>query len=185
MAKRRGGGPGAARNQGGMRDGKSVTQAEAAAIDKKAAEKAKAKAERKAKNQKKREVKKAAVKLVLDIVKGSALYGDGDEGTIAAVKLLTPGQRFGGTRTGVADIMVVAFTSEPVIDEDTIWSEYKLGRKEMRGICVNLIKKREPEKRMWISFDADEGMYTLEGEGADAPEGWLGYTPVDMEELEI
>jgi len=166
-----------------MRDGKSVTQAEAAAIDKKAAEKAKAKAERKAKNQKKREVKKAAVKLVLDIVKESDRSEESE--VKAAVKLLTPGQRFGGTRTGVADIMVVAFTSEPVIDEDTIWNEYKLGRKEMRGICVNLIKKREPEKRMWISFDADEGMYTLEGEGADAPEGWLGYTPVDMEELEI
>lgn len=175
MAKRRGGGPGAARN----------TAVVAETVDPKAAEKAKGKAERKAKNQKKRDAKKAAMKLVLTIVKESNQSDFEEDEVKAAVKLLTPGQRFGGTRTGIADIIVEAFTNEPVIEEDTIWSEYKLGRKEMRGICVNLIKKREPEKRMWISFDAEEGIYTLEGEGISAPDDWLGYTPVDMEDMEI
>ena len=174
MAKRRGGS--ATKNQGGIRDGKSVSVDEAKVIDK-------AKAERKARNQKKRDTYKAAIKMVLDIVKASAQSEEGE--VKAAVKLLTPGQRAGGTRTGIVDVIVQAFTKEPVIDEDTIWSEYKLGRKEMRGISVNLIKKREPEKRMWISFDADSGIYTLEAEGAEAPEDWLGYTPVDMEDMEI
>ncbi len=69
--------------------------------------------------------------------------------------------------------------------EDEIWAEHKLGRAEMRKVTVNLIKKEDPENRQWISFDPEEGIYTLEGMGENAPKGWTGYTPVKVEDIEI
>ena len=142
------------------------------------------KAEKKSKNQAKRANKKAALLTVLGVVKNSEDYAE-NETVVAAVKLLTPGARFGGTRTGVTDVIAEAFMENPTIDEDQIWGEYKLGRKEMRSICVNLIKKREADDRLWISFDAEAGLYTLETTGAEAPADWSGYTPVDMVDMEI
>ena len=130
-----------------------------------------------------REAKKEALKSLLAYVKENSQ----DENALAYCKILTPGVRFGGAqRTGVVSIIAGAFESEgDTIHEDQVWSDYKLGRSEMRKIAVNLIKKREPEKRLWISFDADTGVYTLEGSGPDAPAGWTGYTPVDMEEMDL
>lgn len=71
------------------------------------------------------------------------------------------------------------------VSEDQIWSDLKLGRAEMRKLTVNLIKKEAPEDRVWVSFNAEEGVYTCEGFGPDAPEGWTGYTPVKVEDIEI
>ena len=130
-----------------------------------------------------REAKKVALKSLLTYVKENSA----DEGVLALVKILTPGVRFGGTqKTGVVSIIADQFESEgDTMTEDSIWNDYKLGRAEMRKIRVNLIKKRDPEKRLWISFDADAGVYTLDGTGPEAPAGWTGYQPVDMEDMEI
>jgi len=139
------------------------------------------KAERKARNVVKRAAKKEALKKVLAFVKEND-----PEGLAVEVKLLTPGARFGGVaRTGRVEVIAEAFTNESQIDENVIWDEYKLGRREMRGISIGLIKKREPDNRLWISFDSETGIYTLEGTGADAPAGWTGYEPVDVEDLDI
>jgi len=139
------------------------------------------KAAKKAKSVAKRAAKKEALKKVLAFVKANTE----DEAALKAVKLLTPGQRFGGARTAKGDVIVEAFAEHDVIKEDTIWNQFKLGRAEMRKICVNLIKKKAPENRLWISFNPEKGVYALEGTGADAPDEWTGYTPVDMDDMDI
>jgi len=139
------------------------------------------KAAKKAKSVAKRAAKKEALKKVLAFVKANTE----DEAALKAVKLLTPGARFGGARAVKSDVIVAAFAEHDAIKEDTIWNQFKLGRAEMRKICVNLIKKKAPENRLWISFDPEKGVYALEGTGAEAPEDWTGYTPVDMDDMDI
>ena len=88
--------------------------------------------------------------------------------------------------TGVKAVVMGMFSEVgDVIEEDSIWEHNRLGRSEMRKATVNLIKKEKPEDRLWISFNPEEGTYVLEGTGADAPEGWTGYTPVKVEDIEI
>ena len=88
--------------------------------------------------------------------------------------------------TGVKAVVMGMFSDVgDTIDEDSIWEHNRLGRAEMRKATVNLIKKEKPEDRLWISFNPEEGVYALEGTGADAPEGWTGYTPVKIEDIEI
>lgn len=68
------------------------------------------------------------------------------------------------------------------VTEDDAWQKLRLDRSSMRKKCVLAIKKAKPEERVWVSFNATTGIYTLEGEGPNPPEGWLGYVPVDVEE---
>jgi len=136
---------------------------------------------RKAKNVAKRTAKKDAIKKLIAFVKGNSE----DKELLLICKLLTPGQRFGGMRTGAGSIIEEAFLEVDSWDEDTIWKQYKLGRAEMRKICVNLIKKKAPADRLWISFVSETGIYTLEATGPDAPADWIGYQPIDMEEMDI
>lgn len=158
---------------GGARDREVATASEQPMDPKKAA--------KKEANVAKRARKKEALKKVLAFVKSNTE----DAEALAAVQLLTPGQRFGGVRAVKSDVIVEAFMANDEIDEDMIWNEYKLGRAEMRKICVNLIKKKAPADRLWISFDPDSGVYTLDGSGESAPDEWTGYTPVDMDDMEI
>ncbi|MHC5062118.1 MAG: hypothetical protein ACYTFK_13720 [Planctomycetota bacterium] len=96
-----------------------------------------------------------------------------------------------GTRTisavSSAKMAVVEkIQSAVTVTEDEIWNEFKLGRAEMRKITVSLIKKaKSPEERVWISFDPQEGVYSLVAEQADVPSGWTGYRPVDVEDIEL
>lgn len=72
------------------------------------------------------------------------------------------------------------------VSEDDIWSEFKLGRAEMRKVIVNAIKKaKSPEDRVWIRFNPEDGVYEYVATGADIPEGWTGYRPVDVEDIDL
>lgn len=138
--------------------------------------------EKKAKSREKRAAKKAALQSVLTYVKENT----DNEDLLQAVKLLTPGQRFGGTvRTGIQDVAASLFKEKGQLTEVEAFSELKLGRPGMRGVIKKLIRKRAPEDRLWVSFDPVEGIYKLEAEGENAPDGWKGYRPVVVEDMEI
>ena len=139
---------------------------------------------KKAAKKEKKEAKKFALTSILTYVRDSS----DDDLLLGYVKLLTPGNRagrssyVGSARGAVIELLV----DNTVVTEDEIWNEFKLGRAEMRKISVNLIKKvTDPSKRIWVSFDPEDGEYTLIGHGSDVPEGWTGYRPVDTEDIDL
>lgn len=61
-------------------------------------------------------------------------------------------------------------------DEMKAFQTLKVGRGEMHKISVLLIKKPDDKGAVYMDFDADKGLYTIKGVGAE-PEGWTGYRP--------
>lgn len=61
-------------------------------------------------------------------------------------------------------------------DELKAFQTLKVGRKEMHIISIDLIKKPDDKGAIYLAFDADKGVYTVKGIGAE-PEGWTGYRP--------
>lgn len=143
-------------------------------------------AEEKTKGQIRRERKKEALNEVVAFVLDNLDQDDPEnKELLEAALLVKPGQR----RASVAskkDVIKDFFLENEVAHEDAIWGQFKLGRAEMRKASVNLIKKaKDPEDRVWISFDPEDGIYKLEGTGAEAPEGWTGYRPVEIEDIDL
>jgi hypothetical protein len=69
------------------------------------------------------------------------------------------------------------FADVDVVNEDTVYAKYKMGRGDTRIAIVVALKKAKPEDRIWVSFDQTTGNYTVKGRGAAMPEGWRGYIP--------
>jgi len=138
------------------------------------------KEEKKTKNQEKRAAKKSALTACSVFV----IEHSEDTELLAQALLIKPGTRM-ATRATSKDVIAELFQEQGTVTEDEIWSEHKLGRAEMRKIRVNLIKKSAPANRIWIDFNAEEGTYDLVAEGPEAPEGWTGYRPVDVEDIDL
>lgn len=144
----------------------------------------------KTKGQIRREMKKEALNKIVAFVLDN-LDQDEPENKelIEAALLVKPGRR-GGSTVARKDVIAEYFTDHvgegESVHEDQIWKDLKLGRAEMRKASVNLIKKaKDPEDRMWIDFDPESGSYTFVQTGAEAPEGWTGYRPVEMEDIDL
>lgn len=43
----------------------------------------------------------------------------------------------------------------------------------------------EPENRVWISYDSETRVWTIEGKGADAPANWTGPLPTPKKEKDL
>ena len=141
------------------------------------------KTERKVVSKAKRAKKKIALIKVLAFVTGRKNVPDEIK---AAVVFITPGIRVGGGG-GPSKLKVFTklFSDESNVPEMKIFNLFKAGRAEMRKICVNMIKKLPPDQRVWVRLDAAEEAYVVEGYGSDAPKGWTGYQPVEIEDTEI
>lgn len=127
-----------------------------------------------------RVAKKEALLRVLDYV----VKNVSDTQLLKDVRLVTPGFRTSPVTSST--LVIDEFIENNSISEDDIWGKFKLGRPEMRRITINLIKQADsPEERMWISFNPSEGVYTVEGVGAEAPDEWTGYRPATIEDMEI
>lgn len=141
-----------------------------------------AKARTAAKTKAKHDARKAATEALLGFAKENCK----DASLLEAIKVLTPGAGRGAPKApGAADAIRKALLEGKAISEEKIWSEHKLGRVEMRRICVGLIKKAEPRDRVWVSFDPETGMYEVKGKGAKEPRNWTGYVPVEIEDLPL
>lgn len=139
-------------------------------------------AERKARSQAKRKAKRDSLMTVIKFVNGRKNVPDEVK---AAVKVITPGQRVGGGGPSKLKVFGELFTENASVSEADIFGQFKMGRGEMRRVCVQLIKKNKPEDRIWVRLDTDAEEYVVEGFGADAPADWTGYQPVDVEDVEI
>ena len=141
------------------------------------------KAERKKASRAKRQAKRDALQLVLTFVKERKNVPDEVKD---AVVLLTPGQRVGGGGPSKLDVFADLFTENGTVSEMKIFEDFNhMGRGEMRKVCINLIKKRKPEDRIWVRLDAAKEQYVVEGFGPNAPATWTGYRPVEVEDNEI
>ncbi len=129
--------------------------------------------------------KRTAYKANIMLVLGFVINNTEDVDILKAVKALTPGNRGASVRTTAKDVIAALFVENGTINEEQLFQDYRLGRAELRKIRVNLIKKTEPADRLWIDFNPENGDYTLMGQGPDAPEGWTGYTPIVIEDMEI
>jgi hypothetical protein len=137
------------------------------------------KEEKKERNQAKRAAKKEALTALIKFVKENTT----DEMLIQAAAALTPGRTVqrSNTQSAISNILL----ENGSINEGDIFNQFKLGRGEMKKVIRNLIKKRNPEDRIWVEFDPDTGVYSVVGQGSEAPEGWTGYQPVTIEDMEI
>lgn len=61
-------------------------------------------------------------------------------------------------------------------DEMKAFTTLKVGRREMHVIGIDLIKHPDDKGAIYMSFDADKGIYKIEAIGKE-PAGWTGYKP--------
>ena len=139
------------------------------------------KEEKKELNAKNREIKKDALKAILKFVKENT----DDTNLLDAVTFLTPTVRQSIQRINAKSIVADLIVKEGSINEMDLFTTHRIGRIEMRGIMSQLIRKADPQDRIWISFDPDTGIYELVHQGEETPEGWTGYIPVTIQDMEI
>lgn len=61
-------------------------------------------------------------------------------------------------------------------DEMKAFTTLKVGRREMHIISIDLIKHPDSKGAIYMSFNADKGVYKIEAIGKE-PDGWTGYKP--------
>lgn len=63
-------------------------------------------------------------------------------------------------------------------DEMKAFTTLKVGRREMHIIGIDLIKRPDDKGAIYMSFDANKGIYKIEAIGKE-PAGWTGYRPAE------
>lgn len=59
------------------------------------------------------------------------------------------------------------------VHEDKFYEQFKIGRLECKRIMYNLRKKvAKPEDAIYVTFDPENGMYELAGQGENPPDGF-------------
>lgn len=61
-------------------------------------------------------------------------------------------------------------------DEMKAFTTLKVGRREMHCIGIDLIKHPDDKGAIFMSFNADKGIYKIEAIGKE-PDGWTGWRP--------
>jgi len=129
----------------------------------------------KAKREQKAKERRDALEKVINFAKE---YGDDEVKACAAILVLREPREAGAPRSALRDRLLSILGPNKTIHEDRVWTEFKLGRREMHVMCIDALKKaKTADEYLWISFDGKSGQYTLVGEGPDMPEGWKGYLP--------
>ena len=68
-------------------------------------------------------------------------------------------------------------------DEMKAFTTLKVGRREMHVISIDLIKHPDDKGAIYISCNADKGIYKIEAIGKE-PAGWTGYKPATKVEAD-
>ena len=141
-------------------------------------------AEQKERYLQKRIAKRNAIVTILDFLSKRGLTKEvADE-----VAVLTPGLRMGGgERGGISKLgdFTIIFSKNSEINGLQIYQDFGIGQDGMRKVARDLIKKLKPEERIWVHYDKPSDVYSVKGVGSEPPEGWTGYRPVEVEDVEI
>lgn len=142
-------------------------------------------------SRRKKMTKKAGKKDALEII-AEFVRQYGDENVKKALGVYAPSLAAPGTVTAaprtskgfaiLVDLFPAIGASQ---NEDSIFTSLRFGRAEMKTMIKRALKAAAPDERRWISFNAIDGIYTLEAIGAEAPEGWKGYKPLSVDGEEI
>lgn len=127
--------------------------------------------------------KRAAKNEALKILKAFA-DSSKDAKLIEALKVVKPSlygiARGGGSGiSGTLQKFLQLVAERKQISEDDVFKSLKIGRKEANQLIRKGLKKAEPEKRVWIKFDAAKGLYQHIATGKATPAGWEGFIPVE------
>jgi hypothetical protein len=135
------------------------------------------KEERKEATKQTKQAKKDAIDTLVNFVKDN--FEEVPENVDSALSMLSkkPGTR----RVSVSGAVIETIKKEKVINEVELFTQYKLGRTEVRAL-LNRQLNADIENRIWVSFNPETGNYTVEGTGVKAPKDWSGYTPKDLQE---
>ena len=68
-------------------------------------------------------------------------------------------------------------------DEMKAFTVLKVGRREMHVIGIDLIKRPDDKGAIYMSFDANKGIYKIEAIGKE-PAEWTGYRPAEKVEAD-
>lgn len=63
------------------------------------------------------------------------------------------------------------------IDELAMFVKTKMGRHEVLTGLKKALDFAVPASRVWVAFNSEAGVYTLEGRGENPPAGWKGKLP--------
>lgn len=95
------------------------------------------------------------------------------------------GQRAGGgsSKANINNIIRQTFLNKGELTEMEVFKDFRLGRPAMKTKIRLMIILPEPEDRVWVKFFPEEEVYRIVGTGAEPPEDWDGYLPMNSELL--
>ena len=122
----------------------------------------------------KRKAKKEIVKTFLESDEGKAITGD----VLEAIKYLAGmGARSQGMQIS-SELKTMLEAGE--VSSIDIFTKFGYGAPTMAKKIRDFIKA-EPANRIWVVFEG--GNYSIAGHGANAPNGWTGFVPVEEASL--
>lgn len=93
------------------------------------------------------------------------------------------GQRSSGSN-GINNLLYKAFKTNGSLTEMEVFKQFHIGRPDMKNKIRIFIKfMPTPEDRIWVSFNPETEVYTMDGTGPNPPEGWDGYVIVEEDVL--
>jgi hypothetical protein len=135
----------------------------------------------KAKREKRLLARKNALNLVLQFVRDNISIADNPAPIQAALLALKPMRVAGGgeIRETVQSKLLGAFGGSTTLSGLDAYRKLRYGTPDMRRSMILAIKTGAPERRLWIDYDGQTDEYTLVSIGANSPDGWTGYVPID------
>lgn len=108
---------------------------------------------------------------------------EGDD--LEAIKVLAgAGGRGGfGGRVNPKKAVIATMVDNGDMSDLDCFQSFNKGPNEMREVMKFGVRELPENERVWISFT--DGTYTVESVGADVPEGWDGYLPLDADEEDM
>lgn len=129
-------------------------------------------AEKKAEAKKKRDSARSIIREFLNTCEDVALK-------TAITLFVGSGQRASGV-SGINNLLYEAFKEKGSLTEMEVFKQFHIGRPDMKNKVRIFIKfMPTPEDRIWVSFNPETETYTMDGAGANPPEGWKGYIIVE------
>ena len=130
---------------------------------------------------KKYQERKVAAKLVI------SEYFKTDESNDIPSEVKTAIEYITGSGNRMANAGVTNLLKEFLLEGDKtsmeIYQKFEYGRPTMNSKIRDFIKNGKPEDRIWVEYDEKTKTYSVVAEGADTPENWKGYVPVEKKEL--